>query len=61
MYDTAVSNLDTALVDTVEQGEELILRAQVIAHDAAEKVRALADSMSSGLATEVLAPPVRRD
>jgi hypothetical protein len=61
MYDRQLPHLDTALVDTVEQGEELILRAQVIAHDAEEKVRALADSMSSGLAIEALAPPVRQD
>jgi hypothetical protein len=50
MYQTQQPFLDTALVDTVEQGEQLILRAQALAHDAEEKLNALTSSWT-GLTT----------
>jgi hypothetical protein len=42
MYENEAAPLDSALVDTVERGEELLLRAQVVGQSVYDLVRSLA-------------------
>ncbi len=50
-------SLDNALIDTVERGDELILRAQALAHHTEEQLQALTGSEQPySSATAITAP-----